>query len=96
MDHAVSADQQHGGEAELGQEADHRVELGLQARGDHRLVEHARDAVAEALELARLAREGLDDAHAGDVLLGVGGELGDALLDLLDRPGARCVRSAGR
>ena len=39
-------------EPELGQEADHRVVDGLQARGDHRLVEHARDAVAEALELA--------------------------------------------
>ena len=36
-------------------------------------------------QLVRLAREGLDDAHAGDVLLGVGRQLGDALLDLLDR-----------
>ena len=96
VDHAAPADQQHGGEAELRQEADRRVELRLQARGDHRLVEHARDAVAEALELVGLAREGLDDAHAGDVLLGVGGELGDALLDLLDRRARACARSAGR
>ncbi len=39
---------------------------------------------AEALQLPGLAGEGLHDAHAGDVLLGVRGELGDALLDLLD------------
>ena len=39
--------------------------------------------MAEALQLARLAREGLHDAHAGDVLLGVRGQLRDPLLDLL-------------
>ena len=43
---------------------------------------------AEAPELALLARERLHDAHAADVLLDVGGELGDPLLDLLQR-GAR-------
>ena len=85
VDHGLAADQQHGGEPELRQEADHRVVGRLQARGDHRLVEHAPDAVAEALELVGLAGEGLDDAHARDVLLGVRGQLGDALLDLLDR-----------
>ena len=43
------------------------------------------DARAEARELALLARERLHDAHAADVLLDVGGQLGDALLDLLQR-----------
>ena len=43
------------------------------------------DRPLEARELARLGREGLDHAHAGDVLLDVGGQLGDALLDLLQR-----------
>ena len=85
VDDRLAAQQQHGGDAELGQEADHRVVRGLQAGGDHRLLEHAPDASAEALELAGLAGEGLDDPHPGDVLLGVGCQLGDALLDLLDR-----------
>ena len=40
-----------------------------------------------------LARERLHDAHAGDVLLGVGGQLGDPLLHLLDR-GARAAAVA--
>ncbi len=84
IDDGLAAEQQHRGETKLGQEADDRVVGGLQTRGDHRLVEYARDAVAEALQLARLAREGLHDAHARDVLLGVRGELADALLDLLD------------
>ena len=43
VDHLAPADQQHRGEAELRQEADQRVVDGLQARGDHRLVEHAPD-----------------------------------------------------
>ncbi len=85
VDHGVAPDQKHRGEAELGQEADHRVELRFQPRGDHRLAEYAPDAALKVLQLAGLAREGLDDAHAGDVLLGVGGQLGDALLGLLDR-----------
>ena len=85
VDHGLAPDQQHGGEAELGQEADHRVVLRFQAGGDHRLAEHAPDAVLKALKLAGLAREGLDDAYARDVLLGVRGQLGDALLGLLDR-----------
>ncbi len=85
VDHALAAQQQHRREAELGQERDRRVVGGFQARGHHRLLEHAADAVAKALQLARLARERLDDAYARDVLLGVGRELGDALLHLLDR-----------
>ena len=48
--------------------------------------------MAEPAGLAVLAGEGLDDAHAGHVLLGVGGQLGDALLDLLERrPGLAAV-----
>ncbi len=85
VNHGVAPDQQHRGEAELGQEADHRVVLRFQAGRHHRLVEHAPDAALKALQLAGLAGEGLDDAHPGDVLLGVRGQLGDALLGLLDR-----------
>ena len=39
----------------------------------------------EAIELALLLSERLDHAHAGDVLLGLGGQLGDPLLHLLQR-----------
>ncbi len=85
VDDGVAAEQQDGGDAELWQEADRRVVGGFKARRHHRLLERTPDAAAEALQLARLAREGLDDAHAGDVLLGVGGQFGDALLGLLDR-----------
>ena len=85
VDDLAPAEEEDRREAELGQEADERVVEGLQARRDHRLVEDAPDAAAEALELALLAREGLHDAHAADVLLDVGGELGDPLLDLLQR-----------
>ena len=85
VDHAAAAEQQDRGEAEVGQEAEQRVEERLDARGEHLLVKDALDGVAEALELALLLGERLDDAHAGDVLLGVGGELGDPLLGLLHR-----------
>src|SRR3712207_6772990 len=67
---------------ELEQEADERVVEGLQPRDDHRLLEDPAGHAAEALALALLAGEPLDDAHAGHVLLRLGGELGDALLDL--------------
>ena len=58
---------------------------GLDPRRDHRLREEPVDPALEAALLALLGRERLDDAHAGDVLLDLGGQLGDALLDLLDR-----------
>ena len=72
-----------------------RVER-LQPRRAHRLVEDAADRVAEALELAVLAGERLDHADAGDVLLGVGGQLGDPLLDLLHGGARAGARSAAR
>ncbi len=93
VDHRLAPQQQHGGEPELGEEGEDRVVSGFQPRRDHRLVEDAPHAAPEALQLAGLAREGLDDPHPGDVLLGVRGELGDALLHLLDR-GARAVAVA--
>ena len=93
VDDRLASQEQHRRQPQLGQEADHRVVPGLQARGHHRLVEHAGDAVAKAAQLERLACEGLHDAHAGDVLLGVGGQLGDPLLDLLDG-GARAAAVA--
>src|SRR5258706_13345 len=70
---------------EPGQEPDERVVVGLQARADHGVVPHPCNLRAEALELAVLARERLDHAHAADVLLDVGGQLADALLELLQR-----------
>ncbi len=85
VDHFLAAQQQHRREPELGQEADHRVVLRFQARGDHRLAEDATDGFAKARQLPVLARERLDDADARDVLLGVSGQLGDALLRFLDR-----------
>ena len=90
VDDLAPADQQDHGEADAGQEADERVVERAQPRRRHGLVEHARDGRLEARELARLGGEGLDHAHAGDVLLHVGGQLGDPLLDLLQRrPRAR-------
>ena len=92
VDDREAAEEQDRGQAEVGQEADGRRVEGLHPRRDHRLLEDARHRLAEAVELDLLAREGLDHAHAGDVLLGVGGQLGDALLDLLlRRPGAAAV-----
>jgi hypothetical protein len=60
VDDLAPAVEEDRGQAELRQEADERVVEGLQARRDHGLVPHAPDAPAEALELAVLAREGLD------------------------------------
>ena len=89
VDHLAAADDQDRREPELGEEADERLVEGAQAGREHRLVEDAVDGVAEALELARLGRERLDHADAGDVLLRLGGQLSDPLLDLLDgRPRA--------
>ena len=85
VDNFLAAEQEHRRQPELGQEADHGVVSRFQAGGDHRLAEDAPDAVAEPLQLARLAREGLDHAHAGDALLGVCGQLSYPLLGLLDR-----------
>jgi hypothetical protein len=92
--HLAPADEQDDGQAEVRQEADERVVEGAQPRGRHVLVEHARDRAAEAAHLALLGGEGLDHAHAGDVLLDVGRQLGDPLLDLLQR-GPRAPPVAG-
>ena len=96
VDDLAAAVEQDRGQPELGQEADQRVVERLQPGADHRLVEHPPDALAKALELALLAREGLDDAHARDVLLDLRRQLGDPLLHLLQRGPARGARSAGR
>ena len=85
VDDLATADEQQRGEPELGQEADERVVEGAQPGGDHRLLEDARHARAEAALLLLLGGERLDDAHAADALLDVGGQLADALLDLLQR-----------
>ena len=51
---------------------------------------------AEALQLVFLAGEGLDDADPGDVLLGLRGQLGEPLLDLLlGGPGDAVVARGG-
>jgi hypothetical protein len=85
VDHPAPAEQQDRGEPELGEEGDERRVERPDARRDHRLVEDAGHRAGEPLTLALLACERLDDAYAGDVLLGLGGQLGDALLDLLQR-----------
>ena len=85
VDDLAPADQQDHRQPEVRQEREERVEERLQAGGEHGLVEDPPDRPAEADELARLGREGLDDAHAGDVLLDLGGDLADPLLDLLQR-----------
>ena len=82
---------QHRGQPDLRQEADERAVEGLDPRRDHRLLEDAADLAVEAPQLAVLGGERLDDAHAGDVLLDLRGQLGDALLDLLHRAGASAV-----
>ncbi len=84
VDDLPAADEEDRREPELWQEADERAVEGLDPVGDHRLLEHAADAVRETPLLPRLCGEGLDDAHARDVLLDVRRQLSDALLDLLD------------
>ena len=83
VDHLAAADQQHRGEPEVRQKPDQRREEGLQPGRVDALVEDPADGAPEALELVLLARERLDDADPGDVLLGLRGQLGDPLLDLL-------------
>ena len=86
----AAADQQHQRDAELRQQADQRREEGLQPGRVDALVEDPGDRAAEAVQLVLLAGEGLDDADPGDVLLGLRGQLGDPLLDLLQgRAGER-------
>ena len=91
----MPADQQHQAGADLRQEADQRREEGGQAGRVDALVENPGDRALEAVELVLLAGEGLDDADPGDVLLRLRGQLGDPLLDLLQR-GARESRCSGR
>ena len=85
VDHLAAADEQDRRQPEVGEEADQRLVEGLQPRRVHRLVEDPPHAVAKTAELALLAGEGLHHPHAGDVLLRLRRELGDALLDLLQR-----------
>ena len=85
VDHLAPAHQQDHRQAEVRQEAEERVVEAAQPVRVDRLVEDPRDRAVEAGELAVLGGERLDHAHAGHVLLDVGGELGDALLHLLQR-----------
>ena len=94
MDDLAAADEEDRGEPELGEEADERAVERLDPRRHHRLLEDAADLALEAAALARLGGERLHDAHAGDVLLHLGGQLGEALLHLLER-GARAPPVAG-
>ena len=93
-DDLAPAGQEDHREPHARQEADERVVVGAQPGRRHGLVEDAADRPLEGGELARLGREGLHHAHAGDVLLHVRGQLGDALLDLLQRR-PRAVPVAG-
>ena len=58
-------------------------------------VEHVLRALAEALRLALLLAEGLHDAHADDVLLGLRRHVGEALLHV-GQHGVRDARVARR
>ncbi len=82
-DHPVAADHQHGGDTDIGEEANQRGVEGLQPGRDHALIEHAIDRSAEAGPHVPLARERLHDPDPRDALLGPGGELADPLLHLL-------------
>ena len=78
-----------------GRKPDQRREEGLQPGRVDALVEDPGDRAAEAVKLVFLAGESLDDADAGDVLLGLRGQLGDPLLHLLQRWAGDAVVARG-
>ena len=86
VDHLAAADEQDRGEPELRQEADERVvERAAAASRSSTGRTRAPTLPRKRSSWRSSARERLDHAHAGDVLLDVGGQLGDPLLDLLQR-----------
>ena len=85
VDDLAAADEQDHGEPEVRQEADERVVEGAQPGRVHRLVEHARDRRRGSARAGAARPRRPYHAHARDVLLDVGGQLGDPLLDLLQR-----------
>ena len=91
VDHEQAAGEDDHGEGELGQEVEQRAVARLDARGVELALEDALGALGEARALGVLLREGLDDAHADDRLLGLGRDVGDALLDVAQHR----VRAAG-
>jgi hypothetical protein len=85
VDSLAAADEEDRGQPQLGQEADRGVVERAQPGRHHRLVEHPPHGVLEPAQLALLLRERLDDPYSGHVLLGLGGQLGNPLLNLLRR-----------
>ena len=93
IDHEQPADEDDHGEGELREEIEQRAVAGLDARRVELALEHALGALGEARGLGVLLREGLDDAHADDRLLGLRRDVGDALLDVAQH-GMRAARVA--
>jgi hypothetical protein len=79
----VAAHQHHTGDGHAGERRHGRHEGGLQAGRAQRLAEDPLRPCPEPIRLVLFLGERLHDAHAHDVLLGPGGDVGDPLLDLL-------------
>ena len=95
LDHQQPADEQDQGHAELGQEREQRLVEGAQPGHVDLPLEDRLGARGEALRLGVLLRERLHHPHADDVLLGLGGDVGDALLHVAQH-GMGAARIAGR
>ena len=95
VDHEQAAGEDDHREGELRQEVEQRAVARLDARGVELALEHPLGALGEARGLGVLLREGLDDAHADDRLLGLRRDVGDALLDVAQH-GMRAARVARR
>ena len=95
VDHEQPADEDDHREGELRQEVEQRAVARLDARRVELALEDPLVASGEALALGVLLREGLDDAHADDRLLGLGRDVGDALLDVAQHR-VRAARIARR
>ena len=79
----VAAHQHHPGDRDAGQRRHGRHVGGLQSGCAQRLAKDPLRPRPEPIRLVLLLRERLHHAHAHDVLLGAGGDVGDPLLDLL-------------
>ena len=96
VEHAVTADSEHGDQAERWQQVDRRQEARPHPRRLHR---HALDVVglgAQLVGLHLLGAEALDHPHPGDRLLDDGGELRLLGLHRQHRRVDRRARTASR
>ncbi len=84
MNDHPAAVEEHAGLGEERNEAEQRDVEGLLAVGLDAAREQALVPLREALGLGVLLGEGLDHVHAGDVLLGRGGDVGHLLLHVAE------------